>query len=392
MVLWPLAMMHPPQKDERILVAMSGGVDSSVTAALLREQGYEVVGVTLHLWDAQGKHRIGRCCAPEDREDARRTCEALNIPHFVIDEREAFRREVVDPFVEAYRSGITPSPCVACNQSVKLGRLWEIAQQLGCSRIATGHYARLEFGENGEVQLRRGRDPDKDQSYFLFGVDLQLLRRLIFPLGDFTKAQTRKEGERLGVPNFAKKDSQELCFVPDGNVAIFVEERCTEKGEKAPSPGPILSSDGRVLGVHQGIHRFTIGQRRGLGLGGGAPRYVLRIIQEQNAVVVGSEEELYSHVLFVDQAHWLIPPPNAPFEALVQARYRHRASPALVIPNENGFLVEFHEGQRALTPGQAAVIYLGDRVIGGGIVQKVEPRSPLSRSALAMHHDREDGL
>lgn len=342
---------------------MSGGVDSSVAAALLREQGHDLVGVTLHLWDAQGEHKVGRCCAPEDREDARRTCDHLGIPHYVFDERAAFREHVVDPFVKAYVGGTTPSPCVHCNQQVKLGRLLDIAQELGASHVATGHYARTSFSSN-ELSLERGLDRQKDQSYFLYGVPKDVLGRMMFPLGHLQKGQTREEGKRLGVPNWDKKDSVELCFVPDGDVGGFVER---ETGRTAS--GELVDADGNVLGAHEGHYRYTVGQRRGLGLGGGtAPKYVLRVLGDQGKVVVGDAEDLYGTRARVDEAIWTAPRPGAPFEASVQVRYRHRAAPATVTPTPSGFEVEFSSPQRAIAPGQAAVVYRGDRVVAGGVL------------------------
>jgi tRNA-specific 2-thiouridylase len=363
-------LVMPTAPTGRVLVAMSGGVDSSVAAALLRERGLDLVGVTLHLWDASGADKVGRCCAPEDRDDARRTCEALGIPHFVIDEREAFRATVVDPFVEAYRAGSTPSPCVACNQQVKLGRLVSLADSLGCSHVATGHYARLEHEPGGAPRLLRGRDRQKDQSYFLHGVAPSVLARMLFPLGALDKPSTRAEGQRLGVPNFAKKDSQELCFVPDGDIGGFVDRRDDERGEPRVRAGAVRSSGGELLGMHEGVHRYTIGQRRGLGLGGGPARYVLRILPDSAEVIVGEPRELESDTLVVDEARWIGARPDAAFEAHVQARYRHVAARAEVTPVGVGFRARFLEPQRALAPGQAAVVYLGERVLGGGTIAR----------------------
>jgi tRNA-specific 2-thiouridylase len=347
----------------RILVAMSGGVDSSVAAALLREAGHELVGVTLHLWDAEGEQKVGRCCAPEDRDDARRTCEHLGIPHYVLDEREAFRANVVEPFLDEYQRGRTPSPCVHCNRTVKLVMLAELADRFGCTHVATGHYARIERDASGRPVLRRGRDTQKDQSYFLFGLPEATLERLIFPLGDLEKDATRAHGRRLGVPNADKPDSQELCFVPDGDVAGFVHRA---RGEEPR--GRVVDPEGRVLGEHQGISAFTVGQRRGLGLGGGPTRYVLRIVPDAHEVVVGEADALLGTRLAARDAHWLRGTPAEPFRAEVRVRYRHRPAAGLVAPTDDGFEVRFDEPQRAISPGQAAVIYRDDEVLGGGFI------------------------
>jgi tRNA-specific 2-thiouridylase len=351
---------------ERVLVAMSGGVDSSVAAALLHEAGHEVVGVTLHLWDAHGEQQVGRCCAPEDRDDARRTCDLLGVPHYVIDERAAFRRHVVDPFVEENLAGRTPIPCVHCNQQVKLGRLWEIALVLGASRVATGHYARTELDGCGQARLLRGADLDKDQSYFLFGVPQAVLRRLMFPLGALNKAQARAEARRLGLPNWDKPDSQALCFVPDGDVSGFVARERPERGGR---PGPVLDEHGRRLGDHAGIEGFTVGQRRGLKIPGAAARYVLRVLPDQNAVEVGGAERLARTRLTARGAAWVVPPPPEPFEAEVRIRYRHTPARARVCSQGDGFEVEFEQPQRAVAPGQAAVVYRGASVLGGGFIE-----------------------
>jgi tRNA-specific 2-thiouridylase len=355
-----------PAARERVLVAMSGGVDSSVAAALLHEAGHEVVGVTLHLWDAQGEHQVGRCCAPEDREDARRTCDLLGVPHYVMDERAAFRRHVVDPFLEENLAGRTPIPCVHCNQQVKLGRLWEIARTLGASRVATGHYARMELGPSGEARLLRGADLDKDQSYFLFGVPQAVLRRLLFPLGALTKTQARAEARRLGLPNWDKPDSQELCFVPDGDVRGFVARERPAQGGR---PGPVLDERGDTVGEHAGIEGFTVGQRRGLKIPGPAARYVLRVVPEDNAVVVGAAGSLACTHLSASAASWVVPPPDEPFEAEVRIRYRHSPARARVRSRGDRFEVEFEEPQRAVAPGQAAVVYRDACVLGGGFIE-----------------------
>ncbi|MFW2390080.1 MAG: tRNA 2-thiouridine(34) synthase MnmA [Polyangiales bacterium] len=349
--------------SKRVLVAMSGGVDSSVAAALLHEAGHDLVGVTLHLWDADGGQQVGRCCAPEDRDDARRTCEHLGIPHYVLDEREAFRKHVVDPFVTDYQAGRTPIPCVSCNRTVKLTYLAEVARRFDATHIATGHYARLVRADDERLHLLRGLDEDKDQSYFLFGLPQSTLERLLFPLGELTKSEAREAGRRLGVPNADKPESQELCFVPDGRVGDFINR----EGNETES-GAIVDSEGQVLGRHEGIANFTRGQRRGLGLGGGGTRYVLRIVPDTAEVVVGDESELYDQELTATEAHWVAGQPAEPFQGEVRIRYRHRGALAQVTPNSDGFEVRFDQPQRAITPGQAAVVYQGDEVIGGGFI------------------------
>lgn len=347
----------------RVLVALSGGVDSSVAAALLREQGHDLVGVTFHLWDAEGEDKVGRCCAPEDRDDARRTADELGFPHYVIDERKAFRSQVVEPFLDTYLAGATPAPCVACNRHVKVSRLAELAQRFGCDTIATGHYARTVRDRSGAVRLLRGRDRQKDQSYFLYGVPREVLQRLVFPLGELTKDETRREGVRLGVPNANKPDSQELCFVPDGDIGGFVERQRALAQE-----GEIRDPDGNVIGTHQGIYRYTVGQRRGLGLGGGPPRYVLRVLPSERAVVVGDEAQLFASRCAADAVTWCSDVPLEPFEAEVRVRYRHAPAPARVYPRGASFEAEFLAPQRAITPGQAAVVYRGEEVVGGGVI------------------------
>jgi tRNA-specific 2-thiouridylase len=352
-------------KRSRVLVAMSGGVDSSLAAALLVEQGLEVVGVTLHLWDARGESQVGRCCAPEDRDDARRSCEHLGIPHYVLDERDSFRRDVVEPYIDANLAGITPSPCVGCNQKVKLGRLWGLLDELDAESLATGHYCRIGQGPNGEPELWRGRDRGKDQSYFLHGLDPALLDRLRFPLGELEKDQSREEARRLGLPNWNKPDSQELCFVPDGDTQGFIRR---ERGQSAGA-GAIVDTAGRQLGRHEGIERFTVGQRKGLGIAADRPLYVLRVIPERAQVVVGDAAELDTPDAYVPLARWLCSAaPREPFQAQVRIRYRHEPAAARVTPEQAGFRVRFDEPQRAVAPGQAAVVYQGERVLGGGFL------------------------
>lgn len=342
---------------ERILVAMSGGVDSSVAAALLKEQGHDVFGVTLHLWDAAPGQAVGRCCAPEDRDDARKTCEHLGIPHYVLDEREAFREHVIEPFLDSYRAGETPSPCARCNRTVKLVHLAELASRFGATAVATGHYARVD----DEGVLKQGVDRSKDQSYFLFGVPPTVLKTMRFPLGGMKKEDVRAHGIRLGVPNANKPDSQELCFVPDGDIAGFV------KRERGPgTPGTLRTEAGIELGTHTGVEAFTVGQRKGLGLGGGGARYVLRIVD--NDVVVGDDAALAEGECRVGEMHWMGEAPAESFRGEVRIRHRHTPAPAELIVQDGVLAVRFDTPQRAVTPGQAAVVYRGEQVLGGGFI------------------------
>ncbi len=343
----------------RVVVGMSGGVDSSAAAALLREQGWDVIGVTLHLWDYAKEGHAGRCCAPEDQYDAARVCAALDVPHYTFDRRALFREAVVDRFVRDYADGRTPSPCVRCNESVKLGPLFEIARRLGADRVATGHYARVAR-DGDHVALRAARDRDRDQSYFLWPAPAEALRALVLPLGELTKPEARRAAERHGLLNADKPDSTDLCFVEGGAYAEFVAARA------APRPGPIETVDGRAVGEHQGVHAFTVGQRRGVGAGG-APRYVLRIVPERAAVVVGSAEEATSTSVRVEEARWLTA--ERPREVTVKLRYRHPGVRATVARDDGGSLtLSLHEPQRGVAPGQAAVLYDGDRVVAGGYI------------------------
>jgi tRNA-specific 2-thiouridylase len=338
---------------------MSGGVDSSAAAALLREQGWDVIGVTLHLWDYEREGHAGRCCAPEDQYDAARVCAALDVPHYTFDRRALFREAVVDRFVRDYAEGRTPSPCVRCNESVKLGPLHALARRLGAPYIATGHYARIA-PDGDHVALRVACDRQRDQSYFLWPAPKEALAALLLPLGELTKAEVRRIAERHGLLNAHKPDSTDLCFVEGGAYADFVAAR------SAPRPGPIETLDGRVVGTHQGVHAFTVGQRRGVGAAG-APRYVLRIVPERAAVVVGSAEEASTSTVHVTEVRWLTG--QRPREVTVKLRYRHPGVRARVHTVEDASLtLILDEGQRGVAPGQAAVLYDGDRVVAGGFI------------------------
>lgn len=361
---------------ERVVVAMSGGVDSSLAAALLVEQGYDVVGVSMRLWSGDGVTAESGCCSLDDFLDARRVADLLGIPFYVMDFGDDFRRAVVSDFVREYRAGRTPNPCARCNQFVKFAAFWDRARALGADWIATGHYARRGDGPDGPTLLR-GVDADKDQSYFLFGIDRAVLARTLFPVGELRKSETRAEARRRHLPVAGKPDSQEVCFVPRGDYAAFVERY--EPGFR-PRPGTIVDPAGRVLGHHDGVHRFTIGQRRGLGLkDGGPPRYVQAIEPETGTVRVASGDQVRAGGLEAREANWLAPPP-APGTA-VQVKIRSRFAPHEAVvesASPHGFVVRAPQGLRAVTPGQAAVLYDGDRVLGGGWITAARaPRPPV---------------
>jgi tRNA-uridine 2-sulfurtransferase len=348
--------------SERVIVAMSGGVDSSVAAARLVAQGFDVVGVTLHLWDYPDDGSVkSRCCAPEDVHDAHRVADALGIPHYAFDRRELFRREIVDPFVDAYLAGETPSPCVRCNRGVKLAELVTLADRLEAPRIATGHYARIGRDDGGRVRLLRARDAAKDQSYFLHMLPSSVLQRLIFPLGEATKAEVRAEALSLGLAGANKGESQELCFVPSGRYDAFVAERAGDRIR----PGPILDQTGRAVGTHAGIHGFTIGQRKNLGVALGNRAYVVGLDADSGAVRLGSREELCASGAELDELS-LAEGEALPLECEVSVRYRGKPVPARIDP---GAKVHFRAPIAAVVPGQFAVFYRGDVVLGGGRIR-----------------------
>ncbi|MCP3676943.1 MAG: tRNA 2-thiouridine(34) synthase MnmA [Deltaproteobacteria bacterium] len=351
---------------------MSGGVDSSVAAALLKEEGYDVVGITMQLWDHSDGER-GRpdsCCSIEDIYDARRVADAIDIPFYVVNLEEAFTREVVDYFVRDYLGGQTPNPCVKCNQVMKFELLMRKAIELEADFLVTGHYARTEKERSGEGRCRllRGIDRSKDQSYFLFTTTQEQLSRLLFPLGGMTKREVREHASRLGLRVADKGESQEICFVQSGTYQRFIEER------EAGAQGDIVDRSGKVLGLHRGIFNYTVGQRRGLGIGGGEPLYVLEIDTAQNRVIVGSEGELLSDTLIAGDCNWIaIEELTAPTTVGTKIRYSQEGSPSTIYPLEDGRVrVEFDEPQRAITPGQAAVFYQGEVVVGGGWIERAD--------------------
>lgn len=349
---------------ERIVVAMSGGVDSSVAAALLVEAGAEAIGVTMRLSESGS-----RCCSLEDADDARRVAEDLGIRFYVANYAEAFGREVIDQFADSYLAGRTPIPCIACNKSFKFDHLLERAQVFGATRVATGHYARVTHDpETGQARLFRSLDREKDQSYFLFPLDQMQLRAASFPVGEMTKHQVRARARSLGMGTAEKPESQEICFVPDGDYAKVVERL---RPSAARLSGEIVDESGAVLGTHRGVHRFTVGQRHGLGIASNRRLYVLRLDPREQRVVVGDVEALDCGRARVDQVNWISgTAPVAPLRVRVQVRHRHRAVPAEVEALPDGRAeIRFDEPVRAVAPGQAAVFYDerdDDEVIGGG--------------------------
>nr|WP_276599722.1 tRNA 2-thiouridine(34) synthase MnmA [Nannocystis sp. SCPEA4] len=351
----------------RIVCAMSGGVDSSVAAALLVDQGHEVVGLTMRLYDASGHERQGRggsCCSPAEIDQARDVCAILGIPHYTVDEQERFTTHVIDDFAREYAGGRTPNPCVRCNEHVKFGPLVARARALGAEALATGHYARLEDGA-----LLRAVDEAKDQSYFLFAVPPALLAGVRFPLGTWHKEHVRERARALGLPSADTPDSQELCFVGGRDHGEVVEARAAALGLDAGelAPGEVVDADGRVLGAHAGIHRVTIGQRRGLRIPGSSPRYVLRVIPERRQVVVGDAGSLQTHALVLDDFRRLAPlGERETLRASVQIRHRGKPAPAELELDGGRARVRFAEPVQAAAPGQAAVVYDGERVLGGG--------------------------
>src|SRR5215475_6415843 len=361
-----------------IAVAMSGGVDSSTVTAMLRAEGQNVVGLTMQLWNQRrlAGHEgmpeavMGRCCSLDDGYDARRVAETIGIPYYVVNHEERFERDVVRPFVEEYLSGRTPIPCSLCNNHLKFDQLLIVAQQIGADRVATGHYARVIFDETrGRWLLKRPADQSKDQTYFLFGLTQEQLSRTLFPLGDMTKPEVRDLARKHGLALAEKPDSQEICFVPGGDYKRFIDAYLADQGEALPdTAGELVTTTGEVIGEHHGIHNFTVGQRKGLGVATGSPLYVIQIKGDSGQVVVGSNQELYSRTLRAKRANLIaVEDLTEPMRVSVKIRHRHEPAPArLEKSGEDELLVTFDQPQRAITPGQAAVFYDGDVVIGGG--------------------------
>jgi tRNA-specific 2-thiouridylase len=366
-------------EQHTIAVAMSGGVDSSTVAALLRDEGHKLVGLTMQLWNQRrlsdqpgmAESKAGRCCSLDDVYDARRVAETLGIPYYVVNHQDRFEQDVVRPFVSEYLSGRTPIPCSLCNNHLKFDQLLTVAKQIGADSIATGHYARNSYDPKRKRWiLKRPSDRAKDQTYFLFGLTQEQLAHTRFPLGEMRKPDVRESARQHGLNVLADKpDSQEICFVPSGDYKQFIDAYLHEQGEELPdTAGELVTSSGEVVGQHAGIHNFTIGQRKGLGVATGSPLYVLEINGAMKQVVVGSGEELYSSTMHVKRVNWIsIAALESPMRVEVKIRHRHEAATATISKASNDdVVVTFDAPQRAITPGQAAVFYDGDEVVGGG--------------------------
>ena len=370
-------------EDTRVIVAMSGGVDSSVTASLLHEQGYEVIGVTLQLYDhGEALKKKGACCAGQDIQDARKVSEERGFPHYVLDYESNFREQVIDDFADSYLKGETPIPCIRCNQTVKFKDLLKVAHDLGGDCLATGHYIQRLINQEGKAELHRAVDHLKDQSYFLFATTQEQLDFLRFPLGGWTKDKTRIEAERLGLITANKPDSQDICFVPNGDYASIVKKIRPE----AENPGSIKHIDGRIIGKHSGIVNYTIGQRKGIGIGGGVsdnnePLYVVKLNPIQNEIIVGPKEALARDIVYLHDTNWLLSQTQGTYKIDVKLRSVSQPHPAtLNITAKNKAELTLDTPQYGISPGQAAVCYQGSHIIGGGWIYETAQKE-LSKAA-----------
>ena len=357
--------MNKMSNKSKVLLGMSGGVDSSVSAILLKEQGYNVIGITMKLFEGEME---GSCCNISSTIDAKRVCDYLGIPHYTLNFKDEFKKYVIDDFINCYSNCKTPNPCIECNKYLKFGAMYKMAQELGCEYIATGHYAKIEYSEQYKQNvLKKANAIAKDQSYVLYNTPKELLDKLKLPLGTFeSKAEIREIAKKHKLPVASKPDSEDICFIPDGNYKTFLENNSDIKSVK----GNIVNSDGKILGIHTGLYKYTIGQRKGLGISNKTPLYVIGFNKEENELIVGEENELYKKEFIVSDINWLV------FDKLdkelivdVKTRYSSKAYKAKIIPNETNVKVIYEEPQKSITAGQSAVFYINDIVIGGGKIQ-----------------------